>query len=126
MISTDFLSKIRGADALDLIAEVIEPASAIFGDDEIREMLKNGDKKATIIKIVCKKYNSELLSILAICNGKNVNEFNPTAIEIIAQAGILFGEVMKDVTPIFTSAGQTTDEPSSTSPTTITTADEIN
>lgn len=126
MISKDFLNNIKGVDALDLIAEIIEPASAIFGDDEIRELLKNSEKKATIIKTACKKYSNEILEILATCNGEAVENFKPSAIEIVAQAGILLGEVMKDVTPIFTSAGQRTGEPSSASPITTIEAEKIN
>lgn len=108
------ISDFKGEAAFDLLADIIEPASKIFGDEEIRNIVtaKEGENKRDIGKAaaaVCKKHKKEAIEILAAVTGQTPEEFNANPFEIIALVASLLSEAMADVATVFFSPEQKTD-----------------
>lgn len=79
------LSDYKDGEALDLLADIIEPASAIFSDKEVLEAFKSNNKFAAV-KVIIKSHKNELIEVLARLDGKEVSEYhcNVFTIPIVA------------------------------------------
>ena len=67
------LSEYQGEAALDLLADLIEPAGEIVSDKEIGEVFKENRFKA--IGLAIKNHNTAVLQILATMDGVPVDEY---------------------------------------------------
>jgi len=66
----------RGDEALDVLAELLEPVGEIAGDAEISGMMRSGGK-ATVMELVramLKGHKDAVVKIMAIDDGKTVEE----------------------------------------------------
>lgn len=70
------LSEIKGEQALEVIAEIIDPLTMILADEEVKEAA--GKAKIDAIKIVLKKYPKQIIYILALLNGENPETYEPS------------------------------------------------
>ena len=85
------LSEIKGEEALDVLAEIIEPAAQIFTDENVKEALKSGSRiKAT--KIILKDHTKAILTLMATLEETPVEEYKPTLLALPA----LIIEVLND------------------------------
>ena len=66
------LSEIKGEEAIDVLAEIIVPITAIVNDDEVQAGFK--ENVAKCVSIALKKHKSEVIEIFASINGKSVEE----------------------------------------------------
>lgn len=69
------LSEYRGEDAIELLADILEPTSSILADAEIIALIRGGGKKIDGVKIALKRYKREVLEILAVLEGEPVDIF---------------------------------------------------
>ena len=69
------LSEIKGEQALDVIAEIIEPIGEILSDPEIQEMHKAGLPKLKMIKPAIKNHKKAVITILALLDGENPDSY---------------------------------------------------
>lgn len=77
------LSEIKGEEALDVLAEIIEPAAQIFTDENVKEALKSGSRiKAT--KIILKDHKKDILTLMATLEETPVEEYKPTLLALPA------------------------------------------
>lgn len=77
------LSEIKGEEALDVLAEIIEPAAQIFTDENVKEALKSGSRiKAT--KIILKDHKKAILTLMATLEETPVEEYKPTLLALPA------------------------------------------
>lgn len=67
------LSEIQGERALDVLADLIEPASKILGDKEAAKCYK--ESKIKFIKMAIKNHKREVIEILAVLDGVPVDEY---------------------------------------------------
>lgn len=75
------LSEIRGEDALDVLADLLEPVSEIFTDNEFINKIRGGEKmKACTLAI--RNHKAAVLRILATLNGVAPEAYNPSLAEI--------------------------------------------
>lgn len=72
------LSEIKGKEALDVLAEIIEPAAEIFTDENVKNALKVENNKAKAAKIILKDHNKAVLTLMAELEGVPVEEYQPT------------------------------------------------
>lgn len=75
------LSDFKGEDALDVLADIIEPATEIVNDEEIKDAFSDegkGKKLAAVVKIALKKHKHAVLEILAACEQKPYDEYVQT------------------------------------------------
>jgi len=97
---TDF----ENEDALDLIADLITPATEIFSDDKVRDMARaNGDKMA-IAQHILKNHKSAIIEIFARMNNTPVKDYKCNAITLMRDLLDILND--KDLLAVFTSAEQ--------------------
>ena len=113
------ISEFKGEKAIDLLAEIIEPAAAIFADEKVTNAFKKDtdeNKKGipALAAHIFKNHKAETLEILAALNDVSVDKYNANPIMIIAQLITVLQDTMaQDVLAVFTSPAQKTDEESS-------------
>lgn len=79
------LSEIRDGDAIELLADLIDPISEIASDESAREeMMKLGKGAAPmeLIKPLLKNHKESILKILAIMEGVPYEEYHCNAITL--------------------------------------------
>lgn len=67
------LSDIRGEDALDVLADLIEPAASIMADKDVRDAYRSGDKIGAI-KAAIKGHKKDVIKVMAICDGADPDD----------------------------------------------------
>lgn len=72
------LSEIKGEEALNVLAEIIEPAAEIFTDENVKNALKAENNKAKAAKIILKDHNKAVLTLMAALEGVPFEEYQPT------------------------------------------------
>ena len=77
------LSEVRGEAALELLADVMEPASVILDDAEVREAFRVGKNRIRTAAIVLKRHKKEMLEILAAVNMTPVEDYRPNPYEVM-------------------------------------------
>ena len=68
------LSEYKGEEAIDLLAELIDPAMEIMADTEVADMLQKR-KIGAAVKPILKKHKQAVITILAALNGKGADEY---------------------------------------------------
>ena len=70
------LSDFKGEEALDVLAEIIEPLTVIVADKEIQELGKQkGTPKIKFVKPAIKNHKKEVIYILATLNKQTPEEY---------------------------------------------------
>ena len=105
------LSEVKGEQALDMFADLIEPVADIAKDKDFSKILKSGNKPAAI-KIAIKNHKPAVMSIMATLEGKTVEEYVKECNIFSLPKKIL--EIINDpaIFELFTSQGQETPTPS--------------
>ena len=67
-------SEIKDEKALDVLADLIDPASDIIQDEDFRKEFLEGDKKKAV-KLILKNHKKSIIEILAILDGKSIDEY---------------------------------------------------
>lgn len=68
------LSEYRDEDALELLADLIEPAETIFSDKDVQSA--NSESMWKAVKVAIKKHKKEVMEIMAILDGIPVEELH--------------------------------------------------
>ena len=68
------ISELKNEEALDFLADIIEPASEIMVDPQLKELIKSKNKGA-IIKILIKNHKKSIIEILARLDNVPVDEY---------------------------------------------------
>lgn len=116
------ITEIENEEALDLLADIIDPAADIFTDEEVREEFRNGKNKVKLVKIILKKHKASIVQIMARLDGKQVDEYHANIIVMTKQLLEILND--KELMEVFISQGQTVDSTSSGSATENIEADE--
>lgn len=69
------LSDYQNEEALDLLADIVDPASLIMGDAEVKAALKGENKLPRLTKAIIRNHKPELIEILARLDGVPVEEY---------------------------------------------------
>lgn len=99
------LSDYKGEDAVDLLADILEPAAKIFGDTEFRDAVRNGASKMEIIKMVLKRHKKSIVEIMAIVDGEDPDTYKPNVFTLPVKLIDIFND--EDFLGLFQSQGQT-------------------
>lgn len=100
------LSEFKDEAALDLIADIIEPATEILADPAIKEAFSRS--KMAAIKVAIKSHKNAIREIVARLDGKNPEEYHFTALSLPVKLLSLLND--PDLQQLFMSSGQTEDE----------------
>ena len=103
------LSEYQGEAALDIFADLIEPAGEIMSDKEIGEVFKENKFKA--IGLAIKNHKKAVMQILATMDGVPVEEYNCNVFTLPVKILELLND--PDLVQLFTYQGQMGDANSS-------------
>lgn len=84
------LSEIKGEQALDVIADIIEPITDIASDEEFVKLTKNGSPRGKIIAYALKNHKQESIKILAALELKTPEEYEVTLLSLPMKLKELF------------------------------------
>ncbi len=96
------LSEIKGEDALDVLADVLDPFAEIAQDEKFVNIVRSGSSKIKIIEYLLRNHKKEVINILAILDGKSLDDFKPSVIQIPIMLLSLLND--PDLVMLFTSA----------------------
>ena len=103
------LSEYQGEAALDILADLIEPAGEIMSDKEIGEVFKENRFKA--IGLAIKNHKKSVMQIMATIDGVPVEEYKCNVFTLPATILELLND--SELIQLFTYQGQTGDANSS-------------
>ena len=102
------LSEIKGDQALDVIADLLDPMAEIMTDAEIAPCLKNGKAPIRAIKLSLKNHKKAVLYMMAIIDGEDPETYAPSLLEIPKRLLDLLND--PEVQRLFASQETTSDE----------------
>ena len=105
------LSEIKGEQALDVLADLIEPASEIMTDKMVAATAKSGQKMRAI-KLAIKNHKKAVIEILAALDGADVDNYEVNVLTLPAKLLEIFNDPM--VMNLFSSQVEKTEKTSST------------
>lgn len=88
------LSEFKDEQALDLLAEVFEPAIEIMSDNDFLKALDNNRVEA--VKIAINKHKKSVMSVLAAMEGVPVEEYHCSFFTLPVRLIELISEIMKE------------------------------
>ncbi len=103
------LSEYKGEQALDMLADLMEPVATIMSDREIERIAKSDLPKIKLVKAVIKNHKHEVIEILAILDGADPKEYAEKVNLFTLPVKLL--EILNDpdLTSLFTLQGQKTE-----------------
>ncbi|MBQ3330804.1 MAG: hypothetical protein IJG87_06460 [Ruminococcus sp.] len=108
------LSDYKDEAALDLLADLIEPATEILADAEVRKAAEDGSRLRAVA-LAIKNHKRAVMSVLATFDGVPATEYHCNVLTLPAKLIELFDD--PDIAQLFTFAGQTEEQTPSGSPT---------
>ena len=100
------LAEYKNEDALDLMADLLEPSTTIMTDQKFVEMVQKNASKIEIIKYVMKSHGKEIIEILARIDGVPVGDYTIRAVDIPKRLLEIIND--PDMASFFQLQGQTT------------------
>lgn len=85
------LSEIKGEDAMDVLADLIEPLSEFATDKTFIAMVR-ANKRMPAIQYALKTHKKALIRALAIIEGENPDDYNPSILKLPAMLVELFND----------------------------------
>lgn len=107
------LSDFKDEEALDVMADLIAPATRIFSNRQLLTAVKNGKNKLELARLAIKADKKAVLEMLAILSGTAKEEFHCTIPSILMQLSELMND--KELLDFLSSVEQMGDASASTS-----------
>ena len=105
------LSEIRGEDALDVLADLMEPLSEFATDETFISLIRTRQHIPAIHHAI-KAHKKALIRALAIIEGENPDEYNPSVLKLPAMLLEIFND--PELITLFPSAESVTSSGSAT------------
>jgi hypothetical protein len=106
------LSEIKGEEALEVLADIMEPAAVIMADERVLDTIQKEPKIVAAAKII-KWHKKEILTVLAYLNQEDPETFNPSLLALPKMVIDLMND--PEVNDLFQSQGLMTEGESSIS-----------
>ncbi len=118
------LSDYKGEDALEIIADILEPSVEIMTDKEMFDLFKSKDtKKITLVKTMLKRHKRAVLDIFAAIEREDPETYGPNIMEIYSALLNILND--PELTKLFWSQAQKAEEKPSGSATESTAEKEV-
>ena len=101
------LSEIKGEDAIEVIADIIEPIAIIAADKDFEKERKAKKPMLMLVKYVLKKHRQSVIEILAALDMKTVEEYLETVNVVSLPKQIMEALNDPEVMSLFQSQSQT-------------------
>lgn len=98
------LSEIKGEKAIEVIAEIIEPATEILADPKVK-LAARAKKIPTAVALALKNHPKAVLHLLAALDGEDPETYKPSLVEIPKNLLELFND--PELASLFTYSDQT-------------------
>ena len=98
------LSEFRDEEALELLADLLQPLSQIASDSSFRTAWKSGAKVYDVAKLLIKGHKSEVMDIMASLEGVPREEFHCNVLTLPMMLVSILND--EDFMAFFASAGQ--------------------
>lgn len=109
------LREFENEQALDLLADIIEPIAHIMADDKVEKMVKAKKPVLIIASHILKNNKKDVIEIVAMMNGADPTTFRFNTVTLLKDIVEIMND--PDIISLFTLQGQTTDSESSGSAT---------
>lgn len=76
------LSDYKGEEALELLANLIDPLSKIISDPVVADMVRSKANYMGVIKYILTNHGGALIEILALIEGEDPETYKPSVLEI--------------------------------------------
>ena len=113
------LSDFENEEALDLLADLIEPASVVMTDPEVKKMAQAKKPPLVIASYILRHHKKSAIEIVAAIHREDVSKCKFNAISVLNDLLDILND--PEIEAVFTSQGQTTASTSSGSATENTT-----
>lgn len=113
------ISDFRNEDALDLLADLIEPAAHIFSDKQVEKAYRDGDRIGAI-KHAIKDHKTDVIAIVAALDGTTPDKCDFDAITLLSKILEILSD--QELVNFFGSQGRTEEKKPSGSATASTRA----
>lgn len=101
----------EGEKALEVMADLLEPAQEIFTDPEVVSVIRATDEKLKWVATILKKQPKAVIRMMAILDGENPEEYKVNVLTLPIKILSLFND--PEITSLFQSQGQTKENASS-------------
>lgn len=68
------LSEFKDEEALDLLAEIIDPVTEIMSDDEVKKASEKGIQ--SVVKAIIKNHKKSIIAVMAALDGVDVKDYH--------------------------------------------------
>lgn len=109
------LSEFENEQALDILADIIDPISVIMIDKEFVELARSGKPKIILAKVAIKQHKKEIIEIIAAMHGETPETYRFNLVTLTKDLFNFFND--PDLQMVFQSQGQTMQNESSGSAT---------
>lgn len=99
------ISEIKGEDALDVLADIIDEIAVICADKVFVNVIEHGTQ-LNIVKYLMKNHKKEIIKILAVLNGCDPVTYKPSLLELPIMLIALLND--PDVSSLFRSEDSVT------------------
>ena len=103
------LSDYKGEDALDLLADILEPATSILGDEVFREKMREKEPPVKLAKYALKNHKGAILEIMARIDGEDPATYKPGIFELPSKVLDILND--KELMDLFTSQAESVTTP---------------
>jgi len=76
------LSDVKDEEALDLLANILDPLSVIMTDKDFVDIIRSGKPKLLAAKTAIKSHKKELIEVIAAMHEKSPEEYHFTVISL--------------------------------------------
>ena len=105
------LSEIKGEDAMDILADLIEPLAEFTQDQTFVDMVRKGDKIKAVSHAI-KAHKKAVLTVMAVLEGEDPETYAPPLLRLPVMLLELFND--PELVALFPSAGTVTSSGSAT------------
>lgn len=102
---------IKGEDAIEVLADILEPASKILDDEVLKEKIRNEESNLKIAHLLLKSHPKEILEIMAYLDGEDPKTYQPGIFTLPKKLIELMEN--EELASLFQSGGQNKDSTSS-------------
>lgn len=99
------LSDYKGEEALDVLADLIEPASEIFSDKRVVQAFQNPKERLKAISAIIRDHKKALIAFLAALERKDPETYEVGVLTLPAKLLEILND--KELSQLFTLQGQT-------------------
>lgn len=101
------LSDYKNEEALDVLADLMEPAAEILADPEAKRIYENKEPKIKLAGYIVKNHKKAIITILAILDGEDPEKYSFTLLQVPAKIIELLND--PELMNLFTQQGQTSE-----------------